>query len=86
MGEACLRIRISDTGIGIPPEKLDRVFDSFYQVDGSSTREYGGTGLGLAISRSFIEAHGGTLEVESEMGKGSIFTIILSLDALGVEP
>ncbi len=86
MGEACLRIRISDTGIGIPPEKLDRVFDSFYQVDGSSTREYGGTGLGLAISRSFIEAHGGTLEVESEMGKGSVFTIILPLDALGVEP
>ncbi|MBW2701716.1 MAG: PocR ligand-binding domain-containing protein [Deltaproteobacteria bacterium] len=86
VGEACLRIRISDTGIGIPPEKLDRVFDSFYQVDGSSTREYGGTGLGLAISRSFIEAHGGTLEVESEMGKGSVFTIILPLDALGVEP
>ncbi len=86
MGEPCLRIRISDTGIGIPPEKLDRVFDSFYQVDGSSTREYGGTGLGLAISRSFIEAHGGTLDVESEMGKGSVFTIILPLDALGVEP
>lgn len=85
VGEACLRIRISDTGIGIPPDKLDRVFDSFYQVDSSSTREYGGTGLGLAISRSFIEAHSGSLEVESEVGEGSTFIITLPLEELGVD-
>jgi signal transduction histidine kinase len=74
-----LRIAISDSGIGIPKEQLHRVFDSFYQIDGSSTREYGGTGLGLAISSSYIEAHGGKIEVDSEPGKGSTFAILMPL-------
>jgi signal transduction histidine kinase len=72
-----VRIAISDTGVGIPEEKLERIFDSFYQVDGSSTREYGGTGLGLAIARSLVEAHRGSIKVESARGSGSTFTILL---------
>ena len=78
-----LRIAVVDTGIGIPEDQLQRVFDSFYQVDGSSTREYGGTGLGLAISNSYIEAHGGLIEVESEFGKGSTFSILLPMELQG---
>lgn len=78
--EPFLMIRITDTGIGIPDDKLLRVFDSFYQVDGSSTREYGGTGLGLAISSSYVRAHGGHIELESEHGKGSSFTIFIPME------
>ena len=65
---------VEDNGIGIPPEHRDRVFDAFFQVDNSSTREFGGTGLGLSIAQSFIEAHGGSLRVESAVGEGSTFT------------
>ena len=72
-----VRLTVKDTGIGIPQDKLARIFDSFYQIDHSSTREYGGTGLGLAIAKSFIEAHGGTIQVQSELGKGSTFSILL---------
>lgn len=78
-----MRIAVQDTGIGIPAESLQRVFDSFYQVDGSSTREYGGTGLGLAISNNYIQAHGGRIEVQSEFGKGTTFTILLPLQQAG---
>jgi signal transduction histidine kinase len=77
--EEWLRIDISDTGIGIPQDKLARIFDSFFQVDGSSTREFGGTGLGLAIARSMVDGHGGQIEVESEEGKGTTFTVFLPL-------
>ena len=69
-------IHVTDTGIGIGEEHLDKVFDVFYQVDGSSTREYGGAGLGLAIVKSFVEAHGG--EVDGPLrspGAGSVFTL-----------
>jgi len=75
--ERWVRIEVEDTGIGISPEQAARVFDSFYQVDSSSTREYGGTGLGLAIAKSFVEAHGGRIEMSSELGKGSRFCILL---------
>ena len=68
---------VTDTGIGIPEEHLPKVWDVFYQVDGSSTREYGGAGLGLAIVKSFVEAHGGEVEVRSAPNHGSTFTMAL---------
>jgi two-component system sensor histidine kinase BarA len=73
-------IRVTDTGIGIGEEHLGRVFDVFFQVDGSSTREYGGAGLGLAIVKSFVEAHGGEVSVRSTPGVGSVFSITLPVN------
>ena len=70
-------IRISDTGIGIPPDELGRIFDKFHQVDSGLTREVGGTGLGLAICRGIIKGHGGSIRAESEVGRGSTFVIVL---------
>jgi signal transduction histidine kinase len=72
-----LVLRVGDTGIGIAPEHLQRIWDVFYQVDGSTTREYGGAGLGLAIVKSFAEAHGGEVKVSSTPGQGSTFSLIM---------
>jgi signal transduction histidine kinase len=75
-----IAIHVADTGIGITEEHLERVFDVFYQVDGSSTREYGGAGLGLAIVKSFVEAHGGEVRVGSRPNEGSVFTLVLPVN------
>lgn len=74
-----LQIDVKDTGIGIPKNKMDRLFQSFSQVDASSTRRYGGTGLGLIISKRLIEAMGGTIWVTSEEDMGSTFSFTLNL-------
>lgn len=74
-----LEITIEDTGIGIPEDKIDRIFESFEQVDGSTARIYGGTGLGLAVTRQLVELHGGKIGVVSELEKGSKFTFTLPL-------
>lgn len=68
-----IQVTVSDTGIGIPQNKLKEIFEPFHQLDGSSTRRYGGTGLGLSLVRQIIEAHGSLLDVKSTEGKGSVF-------------
>jgi PAS domain S-box-containing protein len=72
-----VEICVSDTGIGIPRDKLKKIFDRFYQVESSGTRHYGGAGMGLAIAKGIVEAHGGSIHVESELGKGSKFCFTL---------
>jgi two-component system, sensor histidine kinase ChiS len=72
-----LAITVSDTGIGIPENKLEQIFESFEQADGSTGREYGGTGLGLAVAKKLVELHGGKIWVSSTVGVGSQFTFTL---------
>jgi CheY-like chemotaxis protein/HPt (histidine-containing phosphotransfer) domain-containing protein len=76
-----LQFSVRDTGIGIPPDKMDRLFKSFTQVDASTTRQYGGTGLGLAISKRLAEMMGGRMWVESTIGRGSIFHFTIQAQA-----
>ncbi len=78
--DVVLLFEIKDTGIGIPPDKLDKLFKSFSQVDSSTTRKYGGTGLGLVISKKFIEMMNGHIWVESKVGKGSSFFFDIELE------
>jgi signal transduction histidine kinase len=77
--QRAVRVSVRDSGIGVPPEHQKRVFDPFFQVDNSSTREYGGTGLGLSIVKRLVEAHGGAVWVDSEAGKGSAFSFTIPL-------
>ncbi|NEP87582.1 MAG: response regulator [Okeania sp. SIO2C2] len=74
-----LTIAVSDTGIGIPADRLDRIFNSFEQAEGSTARKYGGTGLGLAVTKQLVELHGGHIWVESEVGVGSRFYFTLPI-------
>jgi signal transduction histidine kinase/DNA-binding response OmpR family regulator len=85
-GRLTLRIEVTDTGIGIPADRLDRLFKTFSQVDSSTTRHYGGTGLGLSIVKRLAELMGGTVGVRSEVGAGSTFWVTLEVDALPDQP
>jgi signal transduction histidine kinase/DNA-binding response OmpR family regulator len=79
-GAVSLRLDVTDTGIGIPADRLSRLFESFSQVDASTTRVYGGTGLGLAISYALVGIMGGTLSVASTFGSGSVFSFVIPVE------
>jgi signal transduction histidine kinase len=78
----CAVIRISDTGVGIPDDCLEHIFDRFFRVDKARSRDVDGTGLGLAIVKWIVESHHGTIDVESQLGKGTMFTIKFPLASI----
>jgi len=83
--EVC--IAVSDQGVGIPRDKLDRLFTRFFQINGSTTRRFSGVGIGLALCKKIIEAHGGRIWVESEgEGRGSAFCVTLPIGVTGEDP
>jgi two-component system, OmpR family, phosphate regulon sensor histidine kinase PhoR len=77
--DAFLQVEVQDTGIGIPPEEKEKIFDEFYRVKNKDTQGIGGTGLGLSIAKKILEAHNGHLEVESQLHEGSTFRVLLPL-------
>ncbi|MBI2349327.1 MAG: histidine kinase, partial [Deltaproteobacteria bacterium] len=74
---AFVEISVSDTGIGISKQDQEVIFEEFRQLNGSSTRQYGGTGLGLGLCKKLVQSLGGRIEVESEIGQGSVFNLVL---------
>jgi PAS domain S-box-containing protein len=76
-GDGSLRVSVTDTGVGVPPDRLQSIFERFFQVDASVNRQYGGSGLGLAISRELARLMGGDIEVRSKVGDGSTFTVAI---------
>jgi len=85
-GEHYLNLRVTDTGIGIPADRIDRLFQMFSQIDSSTTRYYGGSGLGLSIVKRLVELMGGTVGVQSVVGQGSTFWVKVPMDALAEQP
>lgn len=81
-----VELRVADTGIGIPESERQRVFDAFYQVDSSSTREQGGTGLGLSIVKRLVEGHDGTVHVEANEPQGTVFVVVIPLKRATLRP
>jgi len=81
-----IQISISDTGIGIPSDRLDKIFDRFYQVDDSFTHEHEGSGIGLALTKELVDLHHGKIEVQSELQKGTTFTVYLPLGKEHLKP
>jgi signal transduction histidine kinase len=80
------KVAVSDTGQGIPPDDISCIFDRFYRVDRARNRAHGGSGLGLSLVKSYTEAHGGRIDVTSEVGKGSTFTVYLPIaDSLSTD-
>jgi two-component system, sensor histidine kinase ChiS len=84
--DSCIEVAVADTGVGIPKEKQELIFNSFEQVEASDVRAYGGAGLGLSITRRLVELHGGTIDVTSAPGQGSIFRFTLPVSPLDDQP
>lgn len=84
-GRLLTQLEVQDTGVGIPPDRIDAIFESFTQADESTQRQYGGTGLGLTISRRLVELMGGTISVKSQLGSGTTFTVQLPFELAPVE-
>ncbi len=80
LGEEGVLVEVEDTGTGIAPDQLPKIFDAFKQLDGSSTRKWGGLGIGLAMAKHIVELHGGRIWVESDEERGSVFTFVLPVD------